>query len=147
MDQSSITFHKQSTSFILPQKTLVRQWLHKAAKKEGYKIYQLNYIFCSDQELLEINRNYLQHDTLTDIITFGLSEKNEPIEGDIFISIERVSENAKKFRELKSRELKRVMVHGLLHLMGYKDKTQADILKMRKKEEAYVNLWVKISNT
>jgi rRNA maturation RNase YbeY len=147
MDQDSISFHNQSISFKLPQKTLVRKWLHRTAKKEGYKIYQLNYIFCSDQELLEINRNYLQHDTLTDIITFGLSEKNAPIEGDIFISIERVRENAKEFGELKSKELKRVMVHGILHLMGYKDKTKAHILEMRKKEEAYVNLWAKMSKT
>ena len=146
MDQGSINFHNQSISFNLPQKTLVRQWLHKAAKIEGYKIYQLNYIFCSDKDLLEINRNYLKHDTLTDIITFGLSENKAALEGDIFISIERVSENAKEFGELKSRELKRVMIHGLLHLMGYKDKNKIDTLQMRKKEEAYVNLWVKISN-
>jgi probable rRNA maturation factor len=146
MQQGSINFYNQSTSFTLPQKTLVRQWLFATAKKEGYKIRQLNFIFCSDKDLLEINRNYLKHDTLTDIITFGLSEKNEPIEGEIYISIERVHENAREFGELKSKELKRVMVHGLLHLMGYKDKTKIDASVMRKKEDTYINLWVKISN-
>src|SRR4051812_9063284 len=119
MIQSSINFHNQSTRYNLPQKTLVRRWLNQTAKKEGYSINNLNYIFCSDKDLLEINRNYLQHDTLTDIITFGLSNKNEPIEGDIFISLERITDNARELGELKSRELKRVMVHGLLHLMGY----------------------------
>jgi probable rRNA maturation factor len=147
MDQGSINFYNQSISFTLPQKKLVRQWLHTTAKKEGHKIHQLNFIFCSDKDLLQINRNYLKHDTLTDIITFGLSGRNEPIEGEIYISVERVHENAKAFDELKSRELKRVMVHGLLHLIGYKDKTKIDALTMRKKEDTYINLWVKISNS
>jgi probable rRNA maturation factor len=145
MDQASINFYTQSTSYKLPQKNLVRQWLHQTARKEGYKIEHINYVFCNDTFLLEINRNYLKHNTLTDIITFPLSEKNKALEGDIFISIERVKENAKQFGELSSRELKRVMVHGLLHLMGYKDKTKIDSLKMRKKEDTYINLWVKIS--
>jgi probable rRNA maturation factor len=147
MDQGSINFYNQSISFTLPQKTLVRQWLYATAKKESHKIQKLNFIFCSDKDLLEINRNYLKHDTLTDIITFGLSGKNEPIEGEIYISLKRVHENARKFGELKSRELKRVMVHGLLHLIGYKDKTKIDALTMRKKEDTYINLWVKISNS
>ncbi|HXA02124.1 MAG TPA: rRNA maturation RNase YbeY, partial [Cytophagaceae bacterium] len=131
--------------FILPQKTLIRQWLHKVAKKEGYKIDHLNYIFCNDQYLLEINKNYLNHNTLTDIITFGLSDKNKSIEGDIYISIERVSENARIFGQIKSMELKRVMAHGLLHLMGYKDKSKKDVLTMRKEEDTCLNLWLKIS--
>jgi probable rRNA maturation factor len=147
MDQGSINFYNQSISFTLPQKTLVRQWLLATAKKEGHKIQRLNFIFCSDKDLLEINWNYLKHDTLTDIITFGLSGKNEPIEGEIYISLERVHENARELGELKSKELKRVMVHGLLHLMGYKDKTKIDALAMRKKEDSYINLWVKISNS
>ncbi|MFL5731414.1 MAG: rRNA maturation RNase YbeY [Cytophagaceae bacterium] len=147
MHLASISFYNQSLPYRLPQKTLIRQWLLLAAKKEGYSILQLNYIFCSDKELLEINRNYLQHDTFTDIITFGLSEKNAPIEGDIFISLDRIAENARTFKESKSRELKRVMIHGLLHLMGYKDKAKLQKQVMRKKEDTYLDLWAKISNS
>lgn len=145
MDKTSINFYNQSTHFKLPHKTLIRQWLNQIAKSEGYKIHQLTYIFCLDDYLLEINRTYLKHDTLTDIITFGLSDKMKSIEGEIYISLERIAENAKTFGQTKSIELKRVMAHGLLHLMGYKDKSRRDILAMRKKEDTCLSLWLKIS--
>jgi probable rRNA maturation factor len=145
MKKDSIHFYNQASNFKLPSKTLIRHWLQQVAKMEDHKIYQLNYIFCNDDYLLEINKNYLNHDTLTDIITFGLSGENEPLEGEIYISVERVAKNAKKFGETKSRELKRVMVHGLLHLLGYKDKSKKDILTMRKKEDTCLSLWLKIS--
>jgi probable rRNA maturation factor len=145
MNKDSINFYNQSSNFVLPKKTLIRQWLYQIAKKEGHQLHQLNYIFCNDAYLLEMNQGYLKHDTLTDIITFDLSGKNEPIEGEIYISLDRVAENAKEFHQSKSMELKRVMAHGLLHLMGYKDKTRSDILTMRKKEDTCLNLWLRIS--
>jgi probable rRNA maturation factor len=145
MNKGSINFYNQSTHFILPRKTLIRQWLHQIARKEAYQIYQLNYIFCNDAYLLEMNNGYLKHDTLTDIITFNLSDKSKSIEGEIYISLERVAENARIFSQSKSMELKRVMAHGLLHLMGYKDKSKMDILTMRKKEDTCLSLWLKIS--
>lgn len=145
MNKGSINFYSQASHFKLPSKTIIRQWLLQIAKKEGYQIYQLNYIFCNDDYLLKINSDYLNHDTLTDIITFGLSGENEPIEGEIYISIDRVAENAKAFGQTKSKELKRVMAHGLLHLVGYKDKSKKDVLAMRKKEDTCLSLWLKIS--
>jgi rRNA maturation RNase YbeY len=98
----------------------------------------LNYIFCSDSELLEINRAYLKHDEYTDIITFNLS-KGKNIDGEIYISWDRVKDNALKFKEPTSRELRRVIFHGALHLCGYKDKESADRKKMRLKEKFYLN--------
>ena len=145
MSEVSINFNTQSTNFNLSQKTIIRKWLCSAALKEGYRINSLSYIFCNDSDLLKINKEYLNHSTLTDIITFDLSEKTSPgIEGDIFISIERVKENARTFKVPFTLELKRVMIHGLLHLMGYKDKTSAQIAEIRKKEDAYLSLFDKM---
>jgi probable rRNA maturation factor len=145
MNKDSINFFYQTINYTLLKKSLTRQWLHRIAKMEGYKIYQLNYIFCNDEYLLEINKDYLNHDNLTDIITFNLSDKNELIEGEIYISLNRIKENAKIFKEPKEKELRRVMAHGLLHLMGYKDKTPMNILTMRKKEDTCLSLWSKMS--
>ena len=110
-----ITFLTEDITFGLKEKLKHKAWLKDAAKAEGFAIGELNYIFCSDAYLLDINQKYLGHDTLTDIVTFDNSEDPKMIEGDIFISIERVRENAIKF-DTKDTELKRVMVHGLLHL-------------------------------
>jgi rRNA maturation RNase YbeY len=109
--------------------------LKKVAKKEGYSIVGLNYIFCSDEYLLQINKDFLEHDYYTDIITFDQSEVKGKIEGDIFISIDRVKDNAKTVGSTFTQELHRVLAHGLLHLTGYKDKTPKDAKKMRAKEE------------
>jgi probable rRNA maturation factor len=146
MGQGLINFNSQSVRFNLPQKTIVRQWLHASALKENHKIDSLSYIFCDDTYLLKINQEYLNHSTLTDIITFDLSEKqSKGIEGDIFISVERVKENARLFDIPFQTELKRVMIHGLLHLMGYKDKKTKDKAQMRKMEEAYLSLYNKLN--
>lgn len=120
--------------------TNVRSWLKKIAEKEKFLITDLNYVFVSDEELLQMNIDYLNHDTYTDIITFDNADKAGIIEGDIFISIERVEANAKKFNVEFSNELHRVMAHGLLHLCGYKDKKKSDVEMMRKKEEACLRL-------
>ena len=114
----------------------------KIATNAGFKIKELNYVFCSDEYLYQMNRDYLKHDTYTDIITFDNSEKKDDIEGDIFISIDRVRENAKTLAQEVETEMNRVLAHGLLHLMGYKDKTQEEAALMRLKEEESIKLYV-----
>lgn len=138
----AISFFTEDTNYKLKEKGQIRQWLTTVAKKEGAEISELNYIFCSDNYLLDLNKKYLDHDTLTDIITFSYSEEIEgSVKGDIFISIDRVRENAKTFKVKQEQELHRVMVHGLLHLLGYKDKTKQDKLLMTSKEDHYLNLF------
>jgi len=132
-----ITFLTEDITFGLKEKLRHKAWLKDTAKAEGFAIGELNYIFCSDAYLLDINQKYLGHDTLTDIVTFDNSEDPKMIEGDIFISIERVRENAIKF-DTEDSELKRVMVHGLLHLAGYKDKDKAQKELMRNKENEHL---------
>jgi rRNA maturation RNase YbeY len=135
-----IAFLTEDITFELKEKLKHKAWLKDAAKAEGFKIGELNYIFCSDAYLLDINQKYLGHDTLTDIVTFDNSEDPKMIEGDIFISIERVRENALKFDTAES-ELKRVMVHGLLHLAGYKDKGKAHKELMTLKENEHLKTY------
>jgi rRNA maturation RNase YbeY len=132
-----ITFLAEDIPFRLKEKLKHKHWLKDVAKTEGFKLGELNYIFCSDAYLLDINQKYLGHDTLTDIVTFDNSEDSNVIEGDIFISIDRVRENAVKF-DTETSELKRVMVHGLLHLAGYKDKDKVQKELMRSKENEYL---------
>lgn len=134
-----ISFHNQSVSFKLKEKTKLKQWIKAVTEKEKHKLGNINYIFCTDDELLEINIKHLNHKTLTDIITFDYTE-GKTINSDIFISIERVAENATKFQVTFDEELHRVMIHGVLHLCGYKDKTKADADLMRKKENASLKL-------
>ena len=134
-----ILFHSE-TNFHLPSKLLHKRWLAAIAKQEGYTIGDLNYIFCDDAYLLKINLEYLNHDTLTDIITFDYVE-NKVLNGDIFISIERVTENSKLFSVPFDQELLRVLSHGLLHLCGYKDKSDEDAAIMRSKEDSSIQLF------
>ena len=135
-----IAFLTEDITFELKEKLKHKAWIKEAAKAEGFRIGELNYIFCSDVYLLDINQKYLGHDTLTDIVTFDNSEDPKMIEGDIFISIERVRENALKFDTAES-ELKRVMVHGLLHLAGYKDKDKAQKELMTIKENEHLKTY------
>ena len=130
-----ISFQNQSISFKLKNKTKLKLWIKTIVDKEKYALGAINYIFCSDDELLEINIKHLNHNTFTDIITFDYTE-NKKISSDIFISIDRVIENSKKFDTTFENELHRVMIHGVLHLCGYKDKTKPDAELMRKKENA-----------
>ena len=136
----SINFFEEDISYKLKSKTGVKQWVKTTIETEGYKLKELNYIFCSDQYLLQINQQYLDHDTYTDIITFDNSEKKGIIEGDIFISIDRIRENALKFNSGDSNELHRVIIHGALHLLGYKDKTAENKKIMTGKEDHYLSL-------
>lgn len=134
-------FLYEETDFILENTQLIEQWLNTVASRECVQINQLSYIFCSDDYLLEINRNYLQHDYYTDIITFDNSlEDSDDIIGDIFISVDRVRENASEFNVPFMNELTRVMAHGLLHLCGYGDKTPQEQELMRQKEDACISL-------
>lgn len=128
-----ISFQNLSIDFKLKEKTKLKQWIKFITEKEKHILGTINYIFCSDEELLEINIKHLNHNTYTDIITFDYTESKK-ISSDIFISVDRVAENAKKFNVTFDEELHRVMIHGVLHLCGYKDKSKADSELMRHKE-------------
>ena len=132
-----IQFCTEDITFSLKEKLKHKAWLNEVAKQEGKKILELSYVFCSDDYLLQINQEYLNHDTLTDIVTFDNSEDPKKIEGDIFISVDRVKENGEKLGTSET-ELERVMVHGLLHLLGYKDKKKEDKALMTEKEDFYI---------
>lgn len=134
-----IRFFNEDVPFKLPQKQATRQWLKQQAGQEGYTIGDLNYIFCSDDYVLQVNRDYLQHDYYTDIITFDQSEEAGKIEGDIFISVDRVADNAAQAGVSAEQEMRRVLAHGLLHLCGYSDKTDEEQAQMRTKEEEWMN--------
>jgi rRNA maturation RNase YbeY len=120
------------------EKNQLRQFLVRMAGAEGYGIDQLSYVFCSDAFLLDMNRSYLRHDTYTDIITFDLTETRGTISGEVYISVDRVRENARTWEQPLYRELHRVIFHGLLHLCGYKDTLKADQSIMRRKEDLYL---------
>jgi probable rRNA maturation factor len=126
--------------FTIENETLIADWLSEVILSENKKEGEINYIFCNDDYLLEINQQYLDHDTLTDIISFDYSIGNE-LHGDVFISIERVRENATDFKVSFEEELKRVLVHGVLHYCGYKDKTEADKKAMRLKEDEKIKMF------
>ncbi|MFZ4784514.1 MAG: rRNA maturation RNase YbeY [Flavobacteriales bacterium] len=131
---AQITFHSEDISYTLPDKALVRRWIIETAASYGKSVSQVAFVFCSDTYLLEMNKQYLQHDYFTDIITFDYSE-GDVISGDIFISIDRVQDNAREHRVDNKFEMQRVVIHGILHLCGLKDKTKTDAEKMRKSEE------------
>lgn len=135
----AIQFFEEDIQFKLKHKTQVRQWLKDTIEAEEYKLKELNYIFCSDAYLIEINKQYLNHDTYTDIVTFDNSEDEGIIVGDIFISVERTRENAAKFGVTETDELHRVIIHGALHLVGYGDKKPADKKIMTQKEDFYLS--------
>lgn len=134
-----INFFTESIKFTIRDKTKIRNWLLKCTSTKKKKIGELNYIFCSDNYLRKINKQYLNHDYFTDIITFPASSKTENlVSGDIFISIDRVKENAKTYSVTQIDELHRVMAHGLLHLCGYRDKSEKEVKKIRKMENEWL---------
>ncbi|EJF53147.1 metalloprotein, YbeY/UPF0054 family [Saprospira grandis DSM 2844] len=135
-----IEFYTEDIDYKLPQAEQMESWLQAIAKREGLDIEALSFIFCSDAYLLPMNQEYLQHDTLTDVITFQYQEEGQPVSGDIFISVERCRENAEKFEVLAQNEIHRVMAHGLLHLLGYKDKSKEEAQLMRQKENESLEL-------
>lgn len=135
----SISFHSEGVDFHLDNEKKIVSWIKKSIKNESKNLGELSYIFCSDDYLLNLNQQYLNHNTYTDIITFDYTEKGV-ISGDIFISIDRVKENATKYKVNYSIELARVIIHGALHLMGYKDKKPTEKEVMRSKEDFYLTL-------
>jgi probable rRNA maturation factor len=135
-----ISFANQGISFALKEKNKIKKWIKSVAEKEQCQIGTINYIFCSDDVLLQINIKHLNHDTYTDIITFDYTE-GKVIHGDIFISIDRILENATTFKVTFENELHRVMIHGVLHLCGYKDKKRIEAKKMREMEDAALIIW------
>ena len=144
MEEPIIQFFSEDTDFEVRDPLVCRNWLHEAARNEGAEISFLNYVFCNDEYLLEINKQYLDHHDFTDIITFPYAEEENTIEGDIFISIDRVRENAEMYIVSFEHELHRVMIHGLLHLLGYDDKEVADKERMTGKEDHYLGLFPSI---
>ena len=134
-----IEFHYQMVEAI-ESEALFSLWLDKVAQSEGFTLGDLTYIFCNDDYLLELNKTYLKHDTLTDIISFDYVSGNV-VSGDIFISVERLLDNAQAFSETFKNERLRVMAHGLLHLMGFNDKSAEDQVIMRKKENEKIKMF------
>ncbi len=135
-----IQFFSENIDFTIKHKMKLRSWIKEAIEYHHKKIQSINYIFHSDNAQLSINKEYLAHDTYTDIITFDQSSDPNQIEADIYISIERVKENAKKLSVSFEDELHRVMIHGILHLLGYSDKNEPKKKEMRKKENHYLAL-------
>tara|TARA_B110001454_G_scaffold194429_1_gene195985 strand:- start:134 stop:556 length:423 start_codon:yes stop_codon:yes gene_type:complete len=137
---NTIAFHYE-TDFLLENTESFIRWIKNVILEENKELGEVNYIFCDDKYLLKKNIKYLDHDTLTDIITFNYCE-GDIISSDIMISIERVMENSSIFENSFSEELNRVMIHGILHLIGYNDKTDGEKEIIRKKEDYYVNKFV-----
>ena len=138
-----ISFKSIKAGFEIKEPAFFRNWLKEVILKETEKkVGDIQYIFCNDNYLLNINMQFLNHDTLTDIITFPSQENTEKkiITGEIYISIDRISENKTLFKNEFNKELSRIMVHGLLHLLGYNDGTPEEKLVMRQKEDYYLNL-------
>ena len=129
----AITFSNNEIKFLLKDKTKLKKWITEVVEKQKKRVGDIGYLFCDDEYILQVNREYLDHDTYTDIITFDYVE-GDIISGDILISIDRVGENAKTFGCTFEHELHRVIIHGVLHLLGNKDKTPAEAEAMRKKE-------------
>ena len=133
-----IQFQTHDVSYGFKNIKIIKEGLKQIFVKEGLELSRLDFILCSDKFLIDLNLKYLNHDTYTDILTFDLSEADSPIEGEIYISLERVKENAKKFGIAVSVELYRVMIHGILHLCGFNDHTEEEIFIMRNKENFYL---------
>ncbi|MBK7668134.1 MAG: rRNA maturation RNase YbeY [Sphingobacteriaceae bacterium] len=135
----AVSFSNDNITFNLKRKPKLKTWIKSIIEKEKHVLGNLNYTFVSDESLLKINIEYLKHNTYTDIITFNYNE-GKKVSGDIFISVDRVKENAQKFDVSFEEELHRVIIHGVLHLCGYKDKTKTDSDLMRSKENASLRL-------
>lgn len=136
---AQVHFHFLIKPFFFPQRNFLKQYLITQFQKEGKAIENINYVFCDDAYLLQINQQYLQHDTYTDIVTFELSPPRQPLLADIYISVERIRENAKLYNAGLQQELLRVIFHGALHLCGYKDKSKSQTALMREQENEWLS--------
>jgi len=134
-----VTFHTADLCFKLPQKRIYKKWITDLITSKGFRVGSVSYIFCSEEEILRVNKQYLNHNYYTDIITFPYTEQNE-ISADIFISIPTVKYNAEKFSQTFTQELNRVMIHGVLHLIGYNDLTDEEMTEMREAENRSLDI-------
>ncbi len=139
MSRANVLFFTEDVDFTFQHVNVVKRWLAYVATNEGHSIKAANIIFCSDPYILGINQEYLGHDYFTDIITFPLMDAGTPIETDVFISIDTVRSNANDRCVTFEKELFRVIVHGFLHMFGYGDKTETEIIKMREREDFYLD--------
>lgn len=135
-DEAGIFFTCHDVDLDLQNAGSWAEWIQEVIEDEGYELARIDYIFCTDEFLLEVNRTHLDHDFYTDIITFPLNKN--PIIAEVYISLERVKENATSYSKSFDDELLRVMIHGILHLVGYEDHDEDDVRVIRKKEEAYM---------
>jgi probable rRNA maturation factor len=142
LNSPNIHFHFL-VNFTLRNRRALKSYIEGILKKEGKKLESINYIFCSDEYLLDINRRFLEHDYYTDIITFNLSDKGQPVNAEIYISADRVKDNAARLGVSFTEEILRVMFHGVLHLCGYKDKSKMQQQEMRAKEDYYLRRYLK----
>ena len=140
MEENKVIYNIEDVDFQLVSQNLVSSWIEKTIETEGATLGAVSYIFCSDDYLHQMNVEYLNHDTLTDVITFPYNDN--PIEGDIFISIDRVKDNAQDLNIAFNDELHRVMIHGVLHLCGYSDDTDEQEAEMRQKEDEYLKILI-----
>jgi rRNA maturation RNase YbeY len=137
---NNISFHSEGVSTKTPSKRLLKAWIKEFVSNHGKKVGELAFIFCSDEKILEVNQNFLQHDYYTDIITFDYCE-GEIVSGDIFISVERVAENAIFHKVNYNTELLRVLAHGVLHLIGFQDKNPKKKIEMTENEDLCISLF------
>ena len=140
----TIHFFTEKTPFAIPGKRILRRWLENAIRQENWEPGAINFIICNDEFLFKMNKKYLKHKMLTDILTFPMAEDGKTVSADIYISIERVRDNSKLYKQQVKKELARVMIHGILHLIGYDDHEEEGKKKMREKEDLYLqglHLW------
>lgn len=138
---SSILYNRSDCAYNLRNRRIISRWLHLVARNEGYRIEDLCYVFCRSEEILQMNRQFLGHDYFTDVITFDYSDRKEGwVSGDVYIDVETVADNARQLGFTREREMQRVVVHGLLHLCGQKDKTPRTNRQMHRKEDFYLDL-------
>jgi probable rRNA maturation factor len=133
-----ILFFEEDISYKLKEKNRIKKWVTEVCKKYNKKVGEINYIFCSDEYLLNINKEYLQHDFYTDIITFDQSENDTQIDGELYISIDRIKDNAATLETTFEIELRRVLIHGILHLIGFGDKSEKEETEMRRLENEHL---------
>lgn len=140
----SISFNQADSKVTLANRVALKSFIEKRVKKEGYSIETLTYVFCSDKYLLKMNKDFLSHNYYTDIISFDLSETPGNLIGEVYISVDRVKDNAKTHGTTLKEELHRVIFHGALHFCGYKDKKPADTIKMRQMEDLWLSAYMKL---
>ncbi len=138
-----VRYYNDDCTYRLPEKRRTAEWLKQVAEAEGYTLGDVTYVFCSAQKLLEMNRQFLHHDYFTDVITFDYSDRKgtKIVEGEVFIDVETVADNARIYGFTKLQEMRRVVVHGVLHLCGQNDKTPRTNKQMHRKEDKYLRFW------